>query len=72
MFLINCYIQTEDKSDDIKNKFYDLLCDTLMSDKPKIILGDFNAKIGNKNIYKQTIGFESLHEITNSKSKQSK
>lgn len=68
MFLVNCYAPTEDKSDDIKNKFYknlDLMCDTLPVDRPKIILGDFNAMIGKENICKLTIGSESLHEITN-------
>ncbi|XP_025407394.1 craniofacial development protein 2-like [Sipha flava] len=66
MFLINCYAPTEDKSDDIKYKFYeDLVCNTLPVDKPKIIFEDFNAKIGKENIYKPTTGSESLHEITN-------
>jgi hypothetical protein len=31
----------------------------------KKILGDFNAKVGKENIFKQTIGNESLHEINN-------
>jgi len=29
------------------------------------ILLDFNAKVGRKNIFKPTIGNESLHEISN-------
>jgi hypothetical protein len=29
----------------------------------KILLGDFNAKVGRKDIFKPTIGNESLHEI---------
>jgi hypothetical protein len=68
MYLINCYAPTKYKSDDIKNKFYedlDVVCDTLPVDKPKIILRDLNAEIGKENIYKPTIGSESLHEITN-------
>jgi hypothetical protein len=31
----------------------------------KILLGDFNAKIGKENIFRPTIGNESLHEISN-------
>jgi hypothetical protein len=30
-----------------------------------MLLGDFNAKVGRENIFKQTIGNESLHEISN-------
>jgi CMP-2-keto-3-deoxyoctulosonic acid synthetase len=31
----------------------------------KILLGDFNAKVGRENIFKPTIGNDSLHEISN-------
>ena len=31
----------------------------------KILLGDFNAKVGRENIFKQTIGNESLHQDSN-------
>ena len=31
----------------------------------KILLGDFNAKVGRENIFKLTIGNESLHQDTN-------
>jgi hypothetical protein len=31
----------------------------------KILLGDFNAKVSRENIFKPTIGNESLHEISN-------
>jgi hypothetical protein len=31
----------------------------------KILLGDFNAKVGRENIFKPTTGNESLHEISN-------
>jgi hypothetical protein len=31
----------------------------------KILLGDFNVKVGREDIFKPTIGNESLHESTN-------
>jgi hypothetical protein len=31
----------------------------------KMLLGDFNAKVGKVNISKPTVGNESLHEISN-------
>jgi hypothetical protein len=31
----------------------------------KILLGDFNAKVGREDIFKLTIGNESLHKISN-------
>jgi hypothetical protein len=31
----------------------------------KIVLRDFSAKVGREDIFKQTIGNESLHEISN-------
>jgi hypothetical protein len=30
-----------------------------------ILLGDFNSKVGRENIFKPTIGNDSLHEISN-------
>jgi hypothetical protein len=33
----------------------------------KILLGYFNAKVGREDIFKLTIGNESLHEISNDK-----
>jgi hypothetical protein len=31
----------------------------------KILLGDFNARVGREDIFKPTIGNGSLHEISN-------
>jgi hypothetical protein len=31
----------------------------------RILLGDFNAKVGREDIFNPTIGNESLHEISN-------
>jgi hypothetical protein len=52
----------------VKDSFYEEL-EWVFNKFPKyhmtILLGDFNAKIGRKDIFKPTIGNESLHKISN-------
>jgi hypothetical protein len=58
------YASSEDKSDDLKDSFYEELegvFDQFPRYHMKILLGDFNAKVGRENIFKPTIGNESLH-----------
>jgi hypothetical protein len=38
----------------------------------KILLGDFNGKVGREDIFKPTIGNESLHDISNDNECRSK
>ena len=70
LVFFNVHCPTEEKEDDIKNEFYDefeRVYDSFPSDSMKIILGDFNAKIGKETVFKSTIGMESLHENSNDK-----
>jgi hypothetical protein len=58
----------EDKSDDVKDSFYEELgCvfDQFPRYDMKILLGDINAKVGKEYIFKPTIGIESSQEISN-------
>jgi hypothetical protein len=59
---------TEDKDDDIKDSFYEEL-EQVFCQFPryhmKILLGDFNAKVGREDIFEPIIGNESLHEASN-------
>jgi hypothetical protein len=57
----------EDTSDGIKDSFYEELghvSDQFPWYDMKILLGDFNAKVGRKDIFKPTIGNETSHEIS--------
>jgi hypothetical protein len=51
-------------SDDIKDSFYEEL-ECVFDQFPryimKILLGDFNAKVGREDIFKPTIGNERVH-----------
>jgi endonuclease IV len=65
---LNIHAPTEDKTDDVKYSFYKVL--ERVSDKfpkyhMKILIEDFNAKVGREDIFKPTIGNESLHKINN-------
>jgi hypothetical protein len=41
------------------------VCDKFPKYHKKILLGDFNAKVGKEDIFKPTIENESVHEISN-------
>jgi hypothetical protein len=65
---LNIHAPTEDKIHDVKDSFYDemeCVFDKVPKHRMKILLGDFNAKVGREDIFKLTIGNESLHEINN-------
>jgi hypothetical protein len=68
IFVLNVHVPTEDKNDDVKGSFYkelERVFDKFPKYHTKILLGDFNAKVGREDIFKSTIGNESLHEISN-------
>jgi hypothetical protein len=65
---LDLHAPTEDKTNDVKDKFYEeleLVFDKSLKYHMNILFGDFNAKVGRKDIFKPTIGNESLHEISN-------
>jgi hypothetical protein len=68
IIVLSVYAPCEDKGNDTKGSFYEELgrvfCQISRYDM-KILLGDFNPKVGRENIFKTTIGNESLHEISN-------
>jgi hypothetical protein len=68
IIVLNVQAQTEDKIDDMKISFYEVL-ECVFHKFPKyhtkILLGDFSAKVGRKDIFKPTIVNENLHEISN-------
>jgi exonuclease III len=66
--VLNVHTPTEDKTDDVKDSFYEELervFEKLLKYHTKILLGDFNVKVGREDIFKPTIGNERLHEISN-------
>jgi hypothetical protein len=68
IIVLNVHAPTEDKTDDVKDTFYEELeCvfDKFHEYHMKILLADFHAKVRGEDIFKLTIGNKSLHEISN-------
>jgi len=66
--ILNVHAPSEEKSDDSLDSFYEELeqvFDQFPKYHMKIVLGDFNAKVWRKNIFKPTIGNASLHKDSN-------
>ena len=59
IIVLNVHAPSEDKSDDSKDSFYEELekvFDHFSRYHMKILLGDFNAKVGRENIFKPQLG----------------
>jgi len=59
---------SEQKSDDSEDSFYgelEQVFDHYRNYRKKFMLEDFNAKVGRENIFKKTMGSESLHQDSN-------
>ena len=68
IIVLNVHAPSEKKSDSSKYSFYEELeqvFDHFPRYDMKILLGNFNAKVGRENIFKPTIGNESLHQDSN-------
>jgi len=65
---LNVHAPSEEKSDESKDSFYEELKQVSYHFPKyhiKILLGDFNTKVGRENIFKPTIGNESLYPDSN-------
>jgi dihydroorotase len=66
--VLNVHAPTEDKTDDVKDRFYEELehvFDKFLKYNMKILLADPNAKVVMEDIFKPKIRNENLHEISN-------
>jgi hypothetical protein len=67
IIVLNVHAPSEEKSDDSKEFYEEIAQDFnhFFKCHMKILLGDFNAKVGSGYIFKPTIGNESLHQVSN-------
>jgi exonuclease III len=68
IIVLNVHAPTEDKINNMKDRLYENLeqvFDKFRKHPMIILLGDFNAKVGREDIFKQTIWNESSHQISN-------
>jgi hypothetical protein len=70
--MISIHSPTEEKEEAGKEEFYNSLekvCDMIPNYDMKIILGDFNAKVGKESYLHPACGRHSLHNETNDNGK---
>jgi hypothetical protein len=70
IIVLNIQAPTDDKSDDMKDSFYDepeCVSDQFPKYHVKIWLGDLNAKVWKDDIFNPIIRNENLHELSNNK-----
>jgi hypothetical protein len=68
VIVLNIHAPTEDKIDDVNNSFckkLERVFDKFPKYRMKILLGDFGAKVGKEDIFKPTVGNESLYKVSN-------
>ena len=68
LYLDKCTCSNKQRTEEVKEEFYNLLeqnINQIANSDIKILLGDINAKVGKEDIYKPTMGNESLHNETN-------
>ena len=68
IIVVNVHAPSEEKSDESKDSSYEELeqvFDHFPKYHTKMLPGDLNAKVGRENIFKPTIGQESLHQDSN-------
>jgi hypothetical protein len=64
IIVLNVHAPTKDKTDDVKDSFYEeweCVLDKFHKNNTKILLGDFDAKLGKNGTFKQKIGNYNLH-----------
>jgi exonuclease III len=68
IIVLNVHSPTEEKIGDMKDSIYkelERVFNKFLKYHMNVLLGDFNAKTGRKDIFKQTVGNGRLHEISN-------
>jgi len=66
--MINVHAPHNESSETDEDDYYELLAktyDELPAYDIKVVLGDFNAKVGKEEMFKPTMGRYGLHENTN-------